>query len=260
MSEIVCVLIALGISLVIGLILLITDLFGIGKILYDIGFPKILILPIKIACIFLIFIFSYDAIYKYAKADYYDVYYTTKVELNRYAEIDDSPHGKEIGKVPIDTVLNVRHFTAKDSITWLESYMLTPKGTPEKLFVIVPQKIDRGDVRKSNEYYDYHDTSRSFGAYYEKIDKENEQIKEMIKAEFKAGLIKEGIIVSHSSDRILKESLKDTSFIFPNEGYLELYQSGESDFYYIPKEYKKRFLKLVDSYVQKMNEEIKQYF
>ena len=81
MSEIVCVLIALGISLVIGLILLITDLFGIGKILYDIGFPRILILPIKIACIFLTFIFSYDAIYKYAKADYYDVYYTTKYSL-----------------------------------------------------------------------------------------------------------------------------------------------------------------------------------
>ncbi|MDY4675411.1 MAG: hypothetical protein SO369_10510 [Treponema sp.] len=260
MSELVCVLIAFGVSIVIGAICMATNLFGIGQLLFNIGFPKFLVIIFELGCIVLAFILTYDAVYRYAKGDYYDVYYTTKVELNRYAEIDDSPHGKEIGKVPVDTVLNVRHFTAKDSITWLESYMLTPKGTPEKLFVIVPQKIDRGDVRKSNEYYDYHDTSRSFGAYYEKIDKENEQIKEMIRAEFKAGLIKEGIVVSHSSDSILKESLKDTSFIFPNEGYLELYQSGESDFYYIPKEDKKRFLKLVDSYVQKMNEEIKQYF
>lgn len=260
MSELVCILIAFGVSIVIGLILLKTDLFGIGAILYSLGFPRILILPIKIGCIFLIFILTYDFVYQYTKGDYYDVYYTTKVELNRYGEIDESPHGKEVGKVPVDTVLNVRHFTAKDDITWLESYILTSEGTPEKLFVIVPQKIGRGDVRESNEYYDYHDTSRSFGAYYERIDKENEKIKSKIRTEFKAELVQKGIEVSHSSDNILKESLKDTSFIFPNDGYLELYQSEESDFYYIPKEDKKVFLKLVDSYVQKMNEEIKQYF
>lgn len=260
MSELVCILIAFGVSIVIGAICMATNLFGIGQLLFNMGFPKFLVIFFEFGCIVIAFILTYDAVYRYAKGDYYDVYYTTKVELNRYVEIDESPHGKEVGKVPVDTVLNVRHFTAKDDITWLESYMLTPEGTPEKLFVIVPQKIGRGDVRESNEYYDYHDTSRSFGAYYERVDKENEKIKEKIRSEFKSELAQKGIEVSHSSDNILKESLKDTSFIFPNDGYLEMYQSEESNFYYIPKEDKKVFLKLVDSYVQKMNEEIKQYF
>ena len=126
--------------------------------------------------------------------------------------------------------------------------------------MIIPEKIERSDVRESNQYYDYHNTSRSFGAYYEKIDKENEQIKEKIRGQFQNEIKISGIKIEHSSDNILKESLKDSVFVFPSEGYLELYKSKEGDFYYIPKEDKKKFLKMVDSYVQKMNKEIKQYF
>lgn len=43
MSELVCVLIAFGVSIVIGAICMATNLFGIGQLLFNIGFPKFLV-------------------------------------------------------------------------------------------------------------------------------------------------------------------------------------------------------------------------
>ena len=188
------------------------------------------------------------------------MYFTTLKELKYYEKIEKLPLYKESGIVPIDSVLCVKHFTHKDDITWLESYILTSGGIPKKIYVLVPLPIKRADRLVSNDFYIFNETSKSFQAYFDRIDNENRITKNEIQKDFKDDLNNRNIIIQKSTDVVLKASIKETAFILPSYGYIDLFVSSENEFYYIPIEQKKELQKCVGIYEQRLYNETKKYF
>lgn len=260
MSGFVCFLIALVVSLIVGAILMVTNLLGLGKLLWGMGFPKFIVILFEFIIIVILFCFTFNFSYKMAKDDYENVYFTTLKELKYYEKIEKAPLGKDIGVVPIDSVLCVKHFTHKDDITWLESYILTSSGNPKKIYVLVPLSIKRADRLVSTDFYIYNETSKSFQAYFDRIDNENKITKKEIQKAFKDDLNNRNIIIQKSTDVVLKASIKETAFILPSYGYIDLFVSRENEFYYIPIEQKKEFQKCVGIYEQRLYNETKKYF
>ena len=130
------------------------------------------------------------------------------------------------------------------------------------LFAFIMQ-IDANFV---NDYFDFNEKSASFTAYYEYIDAKNVPILEKIQNDFLAELEENGIEVKSSSDKILKESIKKSHYILPKNGYwdkgfFDLYEAKNSDdFFYIEKNHKNRFKKIVNTYYKRLEKEIIPYF
>ena len=187
-----------------------------------------------------------------------NVYLDTKVELSRYEKVEKKPYGKEIGTIPADTVLKVARSRTKGSITWIEAYVIE-NGKAEKAVVIIPKVVE---VNKSTDFYDYHEsnTSKTFEDYYQKINEENKNIKQYYAKKFMEKLEKKGIEIKYSDDNILKESIKETHFIFPSSGYFGEYVPTGNGFYYIDKTNKKEFDKLLNSTTEEYDRNKKEYF
>ena len=184
-------------------------------------------------------------------------YLTTKVELKCYEKFEKEPYGKEIGTLKPDTVFKLIHDKRKGSITWLEGYVLDD-GTPKHLFVVIPEEIKK--FKEETKYFIYNDTSKSFNAYYKKIDDENAVLLKNIQHDFMAELKHNNIVIEHSSDNILYESIKKTHKVLNRDGYFGLFISKNGDFYYIKKDKNKTFEEIVSSYREKRSTETKRYF
>lgn len=258
LHPVLCFILALAISSIIGVILLKTDCLGLGQAIYNWGcLPTIIIKLLELVLIIFIFIWTYRFIYKIAKAEYDDVYYTTKVELKYYNKREKEPYGKEAGKLPVDTVLKVKYIRHKKEITWLDVFVLD-KGSAKKIYVIIPDKIN---AREETKYYFYNATSKSFNAYCKKIDNDNKNTELKIRDEFLQELKNNEIFVKSSSDNILKESIKKETYFLSENGYFGgAYKVSQNEFYYIPKKQKKTFKKIVSKYKNKLSDEWKQYY
>ena len=195
--------------------------------------------------------------------DYSKTYLTTKVELFSYNKIEKEPYGKETGKVRVDTVLKVMNAKKRGSITWLDSYILE-NNTAKHVFVIIPDS--KIEVKKSNQYYDFNERSRSFSAYYQMIDAKNAVILANIRKEYEAKLNEAHISIEYSASNIIKESIKKTHYFLPKDGYSSpgyfgLFKTETSvDFWYIPKENKKLFKKITFFFYKKLEKETIPYF
>lgn len=257
LNPVICFIVAIVVSSIIAVILLKTDCLGLGQTIYNWGcLPAIIIKLLELVLIIFIFIWTYRFTYKKTKAEYDDVYYTTKVELNYYNQREKEPYGKEVGKIPIDTVLKVKYIRNKKTITWLDVFVLD-KGSPKKLYVLIPEKIK---AREETKYYFYNQNSKSFKAYCEKIDNENEAIKLKIQGMFIAELKMNGIFIKSSSDNVLKESIKKEVYFLSEFGYFGAYKVSQGEFYYIPKGKKKEFKKIYSAYKKMFTEEWKTYY
>ncbi len=182
-------------------------------------------------------------------------YVTTLQPLNEYNKVEDSPMGKEIGVLKTDTVLRLRTIYKKGELTWIYAYILKEGDKVESIRVCIPEKIN---IEKQNKYVLYNEKSRSWNAYYERIDKKNKPIYEKNKAEFKNAI--SDIKVSKGSDNIVKESIKETSWILDSSGYMDLYVATGNNFYYIDKNQKAAFLKEYKKYMKKYESEKIKYF
>ena len=149
------------------------------------------------------------------------------------------------------------HDKRKGSITWLEGYVLDDV-TPKHLFVVIPEEIKK--FKEETKYFIYNDTSKSFNAYYKKIDDENAVLLKNIQHDFMAELKHNNIVIEHSSDNILYESIKKTHKVLNRDGYFGLFTSKNGDFYYIKKDKNKTFEEIVSSYREKRSAETKRYF
>ncbi len=182
-------------------------------------------------------------------------YITTLQPLNEYNKIEDSPMGKEIGVLKTDTVLRLKTVSKKGDLTWIYAYILKEGDKVETIRVCIPEKIN---IEKENKYVLYNEKSRSWNAYYERIDKKNKPIFEKNRNEFKNAI--SNIKVSKGSDNIVKESIKETSWILDASGYMDLYIAKGTDFYYIDKNQKNLFLKEYKKYMKKYESEKIKYF
>lgn len=168
-----------------------------------------------------------------------DGYITTKIALLEYAAKEQEPSGKEIGKIRADDVLKMQRVSKTKNVTWLQVYKLK-ENHPVLTWVIIPDVVQ---VNKENKYVIFNEKSKTWSNYYSFIDSQNKKILAECQHNFKENI--KTIEVKHSTDNVLKESLKSTGFIFPKSGYLELYKAGEKDFYYILKTDKSEFLRNV---------------
>lgn len=182
-------------------------------------------------------------------------YVTTLQPLNEYNKVENSPMGKEIGVLKADTVLRLKTVTKKGELTWIYAYILKEGDKVETIRVCIPEKIN---IEKENKYVLYNEKSRSWNAYYERIDKKNEPIYEKNKKDFQAAI--SNIKVSKGSDNIVKESIKETSWILNASGYMNLYVAKGNEFFYIDKNQKSLFLKEYKKYKKKYESEKIKYF
>lgn len=189
-------------------------------------------------------------------------YITTKEEFPVYEKILKEPYGQEIGTLKADSVIKVEKAKSKKVLTWVEGYVLVD-GKPEYKTILIPEKVK---IKESGDYFDFNEKSASFSAYYESIDAKNVPILEKIQNDFLAELEENGIEVKFSSDKILKESIKKSHYILPKNGYwdkgfFDLYEAKNSDdFFYIEKNHKNRFKKIVNTYYKRLEKEIIPYF
>ena len=189
-------------------------------------------------------------------------YITTKQDFSVYEKIIKEPYGKEIGTLKEDSVIKVEKAKSKKSFTWVEGYVLV-NGKPEYKTVLIPDKVK---IKESGIYFDFNEKSASFSAYYESVDAANVPILKKIQDDFLAELEENGIEVKHSSDKVLKDSIKKSHCILPkngygNKGFFELYEAKNSDdFFYIEKNHENRFKKIVSSYYKRLESEIIPYF
>lgn len=182
--------------------------------------------------------------------------YVTLIQpLKEYKKIEDSPMGKEIGSLQINTVLRLKTVSKKSNLTWIYAYILKDEDKVETVYVCIPEKID---VEEENPYVSYNEKSRSWNAYYQRIDKKNKPIFEKNQAEFNKAI--SNINISKGSDNIVKESIKETSWILDASGYMDLYVATGNDFYYINKNQKSAFLKEYKKYQKKYEDEKIKYF
>ena len=86
----------------------------------------------------------------------------------------------------------------------------------------------------------------------------NKPIFEKNRNEFKNAI--SNIKISKGSDNIVKESIKETSWILDSSGYMDLYIAKGTDFYYIDKNQKNLFLKEYKKYMKKYESEKIKYF
>ena len=182
-------------------------------------------------------------------------YVTTLQPLKEYNKIEDSPMGKEIGVLKTDTVLRLKTVYKKGKLTWIYAYILKEGDKVGTIRVCIPEKIN---IEKENKYVLYNEKSRSWNAYYERIDKKNKPIFEKNRNEFKNAI--SNIKISKGSDNIVKESIKETSWILDSSGYMDLYIAKGTDFYYIDKNQKNLFLKEYKKYMKKYESEKIKYF
>lgn len=182
-------------------------------------------------------------------------YVTTLQPLKEYNRFEDSPMGKEIGVLKTDTVLRLKTVLKKGELTWIYAYILKEGDKVETIRVCIPEKIN---IEKENKYVLYNEKSRSWNAYYERIDKKNKPIFEKNKDEFKKAI--SNIKIQKGSDNIVKESIKETSWMLDASGYMDLYVAKGNDFYYIDKNQKSLFLKEYKKYKKKYESEKIKYF
>ena len=258
------VLISLGIALVIGIVVtiilystgILEDLAGAsGIIAHLLLFVLAFVVPFVVSFLLLgKFLYQFDFTEP--------TYITTKEDFPVYEKILKEPYGQEIGTLKADSVIKVEKAKSKKVLTWVEGYVLVD-GKPEYKTILIPEKVK---IKESNDYFDFNEKSASFSAYYESIDAKNVPILEKIQNDFLAELEENGIEVKSSSDKILKESIKKSHYILPKNGYwdkgfFDLYEAKNSDdFFYIEKNHKNRFKKIVSSYYKRLESEIIPYF
>lgn len=256
MPTFFCIVIAFAVSAVIGAILMKTNLLGIGKAFAYAGLPKFIVISAELIVIVVIFIISFFITFNYSKGDYDDVYYTTKTNLGYYNKIDNSKKARAIGQIPSDSVLKVKHFTLKEDKTWLESYVLTD-GRAEKVYVLVPMRIHRKIVRQNSSYYEYHNTSKSFNAYYEEIDRRNEQFKKNLQSEFVAELKSNGVVVQKASSY---SSVESDAYTLPINGCVDMYVSSNNEIYYVPGQFGGWMKSTIDDFNNRLKSGKEKYF
>lgn len=194
---------------------------------------------------------------KVDRYDYTNSYLTTKMPFSIYGEIEKEPYGKETGKISTDSVLKVIDLKKKGTISWIEAYILR-NGKPEHVFVLIPSSSIA--VKQTCKYFSYNEKSRSFSEYYNRVDNENKIILDRIQKEFLAEVSNHSIDIKHSANNVVFESVKKSSFIFPENGYFKMFSVSGAEFYYIKKAQKKEFKKIVQKYQEKLNSQIKTYF
>lgn len=213
---------------------------------------------IKIALVIDIFVAVYSCSQTFlSDYDYTDAYLTTKTSLDYYEKIEKEPYGKESGVLMPDSVIKAINIKKKQNIAWIEGYIIL-NNKAKHLYFLIPSKDIA--IKQNCEYFDFNAKSRSFSAYYEKIDNENATTRKQIKNEFINELSGNNIIVEHSSDSVLRKSIKKTAYIFPNSGFLDAFVSNDSDFYYIDKGQKKNFYKIFKFYQKELDSKLKPYF
>ena len=254
MYSLLCAVISLIISFIVVLILAKTRVLDFIGELTGCGTMILFRLGIVVAIFLAIFFITNN---KINPSDYVDTYLTTLDNFLIYEKVIKEPHGKDIGTLPKDSVFKAIQKKNKKSITFLEGYVLS-EGNPKHIYILIPDQIKT--VKENCKYFTYSEKSRSFSAYYEKIDKENEITKNKIRKEFKNEIENNNIKIEYSNDNILKESIKKTHFILPESGYFGLYSSKTSDFYYVKIEDKKKLNKIVSLYRDKHSDELKSYF
>ena len=214
---------------------------------------------------FFSFLFSFYFVDKFVSQ--YDfslkTYITTKQDLPTYEKITKTPYGKEIGTLKAGSVLKVEKSKRKKTLTWVEGWILVG-DKPEYKIILIPAKVK---IKKSCDYYDFSEEDSMFDTYYELIDTKNAVILKKIREDFQADLQKYGLKVEHSSDIVLRESIKKTHTILPKNGYWDkgffgLYEveKGSDEFYYMDKKSEKRFKKLASSYYDRLEKESIPYF
>lgn len=190
-------------------------------------------------------------------------YIVTKQDLPTYEKITKTPYGKEIGTLKAGSVLKVEKSKRKKTLTWVEGWILVG-DKPEYKIILIPAKVK---IKKSCDYYDFTEEASMFDTYYELIDTKNAVILKKIREDFQTDLQKYGLRVEHSSDIVLRESIKKTHTILPKNGYWDkgffgLYEveKGSDEFYYMDKKSEKRFKKLASSYYDRLEKESIPYF
>lgn len=254
MYSFICVVISLIISFLILFILAKTHILDLIGEIAGCGTMGIFRLGIVIAIFLASFFITKEII---NPSDYEDTYLTTIIDLPIYEKIEKEPYGKEISMLETDSVIKALQMKNKKNITWIEGYILE-KNEPQHIYVLIPAEVK--SLKENSEYFVYNEKSKSFSAYYELIDKQNELIKTNIRKEFLKEMENSNIVITESSDNILKESIKKTHYILDSNGYFGLYKTDSSSFYYIKNEDKKSFKKIVSSFYTKQSDELKKYF
>lgn len=190
-------------------------------------------------------------------------YITTKQDFNTYEKVTKSPYGREKGILKAGTVLKVEKAKRKKLLTWVEGWILVG-DTPEYKIILIPEKVK---IKESCKYYDFTEDSPLFNTYYELIDTKNAVVLKKIQDDFQSDLQKYGIRVEHSSDNILRESIKESHTILPKNGYwgqgfFGLYEvaKGSDEFFYIEKKSAKRFKLIAIEYYDRLEKETIPYF
>ena len=199
----------------------------------------------------------------FKRYDLPNTYFTTRVKLSSYDKVLKEPYGKETGTINEDTVLRVKRGKKKGTVTWLECYILE-NNQPKHLFVLIPEAPI--DLKSDCKYFYYNEKSKSFAAYYEQIDTKNNVNKKRLHDEYLQALADANITIQYSNDNVLRESIKQTHYFLPKdgfltEGYLGAFESKvDGDFYYISIEDKKLFKKITNTYTKKYRDEELKYF
>ncbi|MBO4319444.1 MAG: hypothetical protein J5857_03140 [Treponema sp.] len=190
-------------------------------------------------------------------------YITTKQDFNTYEKVTKSPYGKENGTLKAGSVLKVEKSKRKKTLTWVEGWILVG-DTPEYKIILIPEKVK---IKESCDYFDFTEDNPRFNTYYELIDTKNALILKKIREDFQADLQKNGLKVEHSSDNVLRESIKETHSILPKNGYWDkgffgLYEveKDSDEFFYIEKKSEKRFKRIVNEYYDRLEKENIPYF
>ena len=192
------------------------------------------------------------------KRDFTSIYLTAKNDLGQYDKIVKAPYGKETGTIQTDDVIKVVALKKTKNLTWLEAYALED-DTTKHIFALIPALIS--DVREECEYFVFRPESTEFEIYYKRIDSKNEEIRKKIIDDFSSELKDGGIEIEHSTDNVLRESIKNTHYIIPAEGYFGRYRTvAETEFYYVDKKQKKALDKIVKKANKRLKTEIITYF
>lgn len=182
-------------------------------------------------------------------------YVTTLQKLDEYAKIESSPLNKEIAKIPTDTVFYVKQVSHKNRLTWITALKLNKDDTVEKTYILIPKNID---IREKNNYVSFNENSRTWNAYYSRIDEKNKRIFEKCKKEFLSSIA--DISISKGHGNVERASIKSDEWILDSEGYFGLYLPQKDEFYYIKTKDQSHFLEEYKKYTKKYNKEKISYF
>ena len=179
-------------------------------------------------------------IYKYFFAP--TGYVVTKCEVLEYGNKVSEPKDKEIGKIPDDVVLRLNAVSKTANMVWLKVDKLID-NKPQSTWILIPEAIN---YQEENNYLQYNKTSKTWDNYYALIDSKNAALLKECQKNLKEAI--KAIQINHSTDMVLKESLKKNAFVFRDSGYLGLWKSDGTDFYYIEKSEKKDFIDKFNKY------------